>query len=1075
MQQIIEVSAFDSPGPNSTFSFDVLYSTANPVDETLSGLGLRLHFDSSVLSFDVDNGLSNILSTSFLGLRQVLPDTNDVDNDSATDSFILLSWADFVPPSDWPGEGTTPAVLYTVEFATSENFAGTTLNFTASSTAAGFELSADPVVIQGVNLPPTANNDSVATEEDRNIIINVLANDSDSGGNDTIDLSSVTATQPSNGTVTVDSTTGEITYSPNDNFSGEDSFTYTVADNEGEISAPATVTVTVNPVNDLPVAADIDNVTITEDSNVTIDVVSFASDVEDSELTATIATDPENGEASINDSGEIIYTPNEDFSGSDSFTYTVTDTEGGISAPATITVEVTPVNDVPVATDDRVGTPENTAVTIPILDNDTDIDSDLDPASVNVIGEGPSNGTFTIDTADGSITYTPNQNFSGSDSFTYTVEDEQGAVSNVATVTINVDSVNDAPIAIDDAIATDEDTSIAINSIISNDTDVDSELNPDSIVIESNPNNGAIARENGSLIYTPAEDFVGSDSFTYTVADVEGLGSNIATVNITVNPVNDAPVAVDDEVTTDEDTSIAINNIISNDTDVDSELNPDSIVIESNPNNGAIARENGSLIYTPAEGFFGSDSFTYTVEDVEGSISNPATVNLVIIPDNVAPVAVNDDNITTTEDTEITIPVLANDTDVQGNDTIDPTTVTLVTAPNNGTANIDPNTGEISYEPNLNFFGSDSFSYTVQDNQQAISNVATVTLEVTVVNDAPVIEPSSFLLFDPTPGTVLGTVEATDVDTATLAYSLIGGNPDIDGDGTAAFAIDSANGTITVGDEDEFADLSVNNFNLTVAVTDGELTTEADIEIEFPDILVFINTGEDFFEPPALVNNQIIFSGAGVDLIDNVISNSPASDRLYAGSENDELLAGTNDRLFGKLGNDILDASAGGGGNRLYGNSGNDELIAGTGDRLFGGLDDDILDASVGGGNNILYGDEGGDRFFLGANDILVGGLGGDGFFVGTGGGNTIQGNEGADRFWIADAELPASANTIEDFNREEGDLIGIGGDFGDELNEFADLSLTVESGNTTIAALGQEIAIFVGVDNLTADDFLFA
>ena len=727
----------------------------------------------------------------------------------------------------------------------------------------------------------------------------------------------------------------------------------------------------------------------------------------------------------------------------------------------------------PVAVDDELTTDEDTSIPINnIISNDTNVDSELNPGSI-VIESNPNNGAIARE--NGSLIYTPAEDFVGSDSFTYTVADVEGLGSNIATVNITVNPVNDAPVAVDDEVTTDEDTPIAINNIISNDTDVDSELNPGSIVIESNPNNGAIARENGSLIYTPAEDFVGSDSFTYTVADVEGLGSNIATVNITVNPVNDAPVAVDDEVTTDEDTPIAINNIISNDTDVDSELNPGSIVIESNPNNGAIARENGSLIYTPAEGFFGSDSFTYTVEDVEGSISNPATVNLVIIPDNVAPVAVNDDNITTTEDTEITIPVLANDTDVQGNDTIDPTTVTLVTAPNNGTANIDPNTGEISYEPNLNFFGSDSFSYTVQDNQQAISNVATVTLEVTVVNDAPVIEPSSFLLFDPTPGTVLGTVEATDVDTATLAYSLIGGNPDIDGDGTAAFAIDSANGTITVGDEDEFADLSVNNFNLTVAVTDGELTTEADIEIEFPDILVFINTGEDFFEPPALVNNQIIFSGAGVDLIDNVISNSPASDRLYAGSENDELLAGTNDRLFGKLGNDILDASAGGGGNRLYGNSGNDELIAGTGDRLFGGLDDDILDASVGGGNNILYGDEGGDRFFLGANDILVGGLGGDGFFVGTGGGNTIQGNEGADRFWIADAELPASANTIEDFNREEGDLIGIGGDFGDELNEFADLSLTVESGNTTIAALGQEIAIFVGVDNLTADDFLFA
>ncbi len=144
----------------------------------------------------------------------------------------------------------------------------------------------------------------------------------------------------------------------------------------------------------------------------------------------------------------------------------------------------------------------------------------------------------------------------------------------------------------------------------------------------------------------------------------------------------------------------------------------------------------------------------------------------------------------------------------------------------------------------------------------------------------------------------------------------------------------------------------------------------------------------------------------------------------------------------------------------------------------WGGLGNDTLEGNAGGGENYLFGNEGDDLFSLRQNDTVFGGSGDDSFSLNTGGNNTIQGNEGADTFIIVSGELPAGANTITDFSVEDGDIISIGNNVDQELNEFADLTLTVEEGNTTIAAnIGgapQDLLILEGIDNLTADSFQF-
>src|SRR5690606_22298139 len=338
------------------------------------------------------------------------------------------------------------------------------------------------ITVTPINDAPVATDDNVTTSEDNAIVIAVLANDADVD-NALEPASVVIVSAPSNGGVSINTTTGEITYTPNANYNGSDSFTYTVDDAAGATSNTATVNITVTPVNDAPVAVD-DITTTDEDIAVLIDVLANDSDVDDALVPAsvTIASAPSNGGVSINTTtGEITYTPNADYNGTDVFTYTVNDAAGATSNIATINITITPVNDAPVAVDDNVSTPEDNAVIITVLANDSDIDNALDPTSVVIVG-APANGGVSINTTTGEVTYTPNVDYNGADSFTYTVNDAAGETSNTATVNITVTPVNDAPVAVDDNATTDEDNAVVID-VLANDSDVENALDLTSVVI----------------------------------------------------------------------------------------------------------------------------------------------------------------------------------------------------------------------------------------------------------------------------------------------------------------------------------------------------------------------------------------------------------------------------------------------------------------------------------------------------------------------------------------------------------------------------------------------------------------
>ncbi|HEY6172912.1 MAG TPA: Ig-like domain-containing protein, partial [Kofleriaceae bacterium] len=666
----------------------------------------------------------------------VVANDSDVDGDALTVTSVTQ-----------PANGTAAIVdARHVSYTPAADFNGTDSFTYTISDAAGVTATATVALsIAAVNDAPVAVDDAVTVDEGSSGTFDVVANDSDVDG----DALAITAiTQPEHGSaVIVDAT--HVSYTPAGLYSGPDAFSYTISDGNGG-EASAVVSVTVNAVNHAPVAVA-DSATLDEDGSAAIDVVANDSDVDGNALTVTAITQPAHGAAAIVDATHVSYTPAPDYNGPDAFSYTISDGRGG-EASAPVSVTVNPVNDAPIARGDAASLPEDGAVTIDVVANDSDVDGD---ALAIVAVTQPASGAVAIADAH-HVTYTPAPNFHGNDAFSYTVADPSGAQASAA-VAIAVISVNDAPIAVDDAATLDEDTAVIVD-VVANDFDVDG----DALAIASitQPAHGLASVVDAHRIqYVPAPDYNGPDALSYTISDGNG-GVSTARLVLSVRPVNDAPIAADDAASLDEDTSAAID-VVANDRDVDG----DTLAVASvtQPAHGAAAITGLHVVtYTPAANFHGSDAFSYTIDDGHGGTAS-ATVTLTVNPVNDPPVAV-DDAANLDEDTSATIDVVANDGDVDG----DTLTVTGVTLPAHGSAVI-VDAHHVSYTPAANYSGPDAFRYTIDDGHGATAG-ATVALTVNPVNDPPVAANGAVSTFDDTPATA--SLDATDADGDAIAFAI---------------------------------------------------------------------------------------------------------------------------------------------------------------------------------------------------------------------------------------------------------------------------------------------------------------
>jgi VCBS repeat-containing protein len=414
-------------------------------------------------------------------------------------------------------------------------------------------------------------------------------------------------TKPDHGRVKA-LTNGSFSYTPYKDFTGHDSFTYNVTDSLGHVSNVATVNVQVKTTPG-PVTENL-NLTMVFNQQLTYNLK--LTDNDGDPLTFNLKTQPEHGKIDLLTNGTLIYTPDKNYKGKDTFSYTLTDITGQESNVSDINIHIKSAA-APVAQDIKLNTLLNQAVTGQF--NLTDADDD--PLTLKLINE-PKHGTVMI-TEDGKFTYTPDQDLNATDSFTYTLTDIGGHVSNTATVMILIKH-NDTPVAEDIKLNT------LLNQAVTgyfNLTDADND--PLTLKLISKPEHGTLELKNdGKFIYTPKMGFIGNDSFKYTVTNVLGKVSDIASVNLSIRNITN-PAANNLKLTT------KMNNPV---TGIFNVVNPDggkiSCELVNKPKHGTVKLLNGEkFIYTPQKGFYGTDTFTYKAIS-NNHHSNTATVKITI-------------------------------------------------------------------------------------------------------------------------------------------------------------------------------------------------------------------------------------------------------------------------------------------------------------------------------------------------------------------------------------------------------------------------------------------------------------
>ncbi|WP_060989310.1 retention module-containing protein [Photobacterium leiognathi] len=772
--------------------------------------------------------------------------------------------------------------------------------------------------------------------EDNRVVLNLLDNDTSVSG-DPLYIHSINGT-PLTGsdqtiviehghiTITAD---GTITFIPEPNFNGEVNVDYTVTDGTSEEHGHSTVIVT--PVNDAPVANP-DSFTTDEDTSITVDLTKNDSDVDGDKLTIkeingtpvtpgheqTIVVD--NGKIVIADDGGMTFVPSDNYHGDVTVPYTITD--GDKSATSTVTIHVTPVNDAPIANPDSFTTDEDTSITVDLIKNDSDVDGDkLTIKEINGTPVTPGHeqaivvdhGKIVI-AHDGSMTFVPSDNYHGDVTVPYTITD--GDKSATSTVTIHVTPVNDAPIANPDSFTTDEDTSITVD-LIKNDHDVDGdtltikEINgtpvtpghEQTIVVD---NGKIVIAHDGGMTFVPSDNYHGDVTVPYTITD--GDKSATSTVTIHVTPINDAPVANPDSFTTDEDTSITVD-LTKNDSDVDGdkltikEINGTSLTGGEQTvvvDNGKIVIDHdGGMTFVPSDNYHGDVTVPYTITD--GDKTATSTVTIHVTPVNDAPIA-NPDSFTTDEDTSITVDLIKNDSDIDGDKlTIKEINGTSLTG-GEQTVVVDhgkiviAHDGDMTFVPNKDYNGTVDVNYTITDGDKSASSTATI--HVTPVNDAPVANDKQSFSYDEnsTTKSVLATVSVNDPENDELSFTISKGNE------LGWFTIDN-HGHIYLTDagvKAEANDYEVGKVlhTLEVSVSDSHNTTSIQVDLTERDVNEVQTTykegsyGNDVLNGDS-DNNIIISDKTGLQVVQgenyNIAFILDTSSSMYWGNDHQEV------------------------------------------------------------------------------------------------------------------------------------------------------------------------------------------
>lgn len=737
------------------------------------------------------------------------------------------------------------------------------------------------------------------------------------------------------------------------------------------------------PMDDGPTAID-DSGETDEDSAVIIDLRGNDTDPDDPREDLVIG-DFVSADGTVTDLGDgtVSFLPTPDFNGETSFTYTVTDPDGN-SDTGEVTVQVNPVNDAPVAVDDTDTTDLDTTVTVDLLANDSDVDGDT--LSVTAATVPPEQGSL-LNNGDGTVTFTPAAAFTGPATISYAISDGNGGEDSAVHVIDVTPEVLAPPVANDDTAATDEDTAVIVD-LRGNDIDPDNtldELTLSDLLVD--PAEGTVVDNgDGTVTFTPAADFNGDATITYTLTDPDGASDDAEAI-VTVAPVNDAPVAGDDVMGTPYNTPIEDIDVLANDTDVDGD--PLRLVSATSPDGTVLITPEGMLSFTPTEGFTGPAEITYTISDrPEGDPEGLSDVGTLVV--NVAAPDTRDGIVAGTIGADVIDSEYLGDPDgdrVDGEDAIIPGQ-----APNDDI--IRAGDGDDTVVAGLgddNITGGEGDdSILGEDGNDTVDGGAG---DDVINTSGPDLAPDRGYPDAPTDS--LG-FEGDD-DTENDRDSVIGG---------------AGNDTITTGDDRD-----------TIIGGTGADVIDAGIDDDF------IDGDEDDDRIVGGEGSDTIFGGAGDDTIyagndpdgigdlldipDDVTAGAPFSpDRnpdngrdVVQGGAGEDLIFGADDAdsLVGGSGNDTIDGqidddtiSGGSGDDSLLGGQGDDTIEGGTGeDTLEGGIGDDTLRGNR--NDDILLGGAGDDVLDGGGDDDLLDGGEGDDDLQGGLGDDTLRGGAGED------------------------------------------------------------------------------
>jgi len=684
----------------------------------------------------------------------------DVDTATVGDSLTidvqdLPPGANFVDNTDGTGVITfTPLFTEIIHPGINEVFSGVDVTCTDNGVGGLSDTDAFNITVNDVNRQPNATDNNDSTDEDTPVTITVLADDSDPDAEDVANLEVTAASDPANGTVSIN-VDGTIDYTPDTDFNGVDTFTYTICDNyaANELCDTATVTVTVNPINDPPTAKNNNGAKTPEDTPKTVNVLGNDNDNKDiggdlDPATVTVLTppDPSEGTVSVNlADGKITFTPAQDFTGVVNMTYEVCDNalDNGFDVSpslcdtANLRVTVNAVNDAPVLAfipdqeEDEGDTLGFTALCTDVDGDSLSFDVTNLPFGVSFVDNGNGSGTFSytpsFNLINHAINPAPDEIFNG-----INVVCSDGQVQDSQDFSITVHDKDRAPTANPQALATLEDISIPL-------TLSGSDLDSDTLTfsIDTPPANGTVnCPAMPNCTYFPDPDYNGTDQFTFQVDDGFGKQTTaVVDINITSQP--DPPVAINDGVidVTEDDPPLVID-VLVNDSDPDTPFDGDVVTVDSftQPSKGIVNCDPNGCTYTLNSNKTGTDSYTYTITDGTGRFDT-ATVTFNITAVNDPPTASNV-NETVEQNHFNPTPVVTNlpvgDADLSNEG--DVLTCTIVSGPTDGSLNQN-GCNTVTYTHDVGFVGTDSYDYEVCD-QFSVCLTRTVTIEVT--NTPPV-------------------------------------------------------------------------------------------------------------------------------------------------------------------------------------------------------------------------------------------------------------------------------------------------------------------------------------------------